>query len=569
MIDNNIKKINKLLLKHNFSNIKVTSKEDIVYLDGELNEWNTIVEVGKLVASSKLYTHVVNNIKLKGYTPTPMRVPSINDKSLDGTKVDVLVIGGGVSGAAILRELTKYNLSCLLVDKEEDLAMHASSRNDGCIHIGVDLHSNTNKLKYLIRAKEMIHQVSKEVDCEYHEDGQTVCFKEWYLKPFIVAYLKNKCKKNQIKDMEIWSRKELLKHEPNIGKNVSFAAFFPHAGAICPYNFTIALAESAVMNGAKVSFKTVVKDMELDGDEIKAVHTNRGTIYPRIVINAAGTFAEDIAIMANDHFFSIHPRKGTDTLMDKGVTKLLSRSGVQTYTSKKEVARTHSKGGGIIPTADKNILVGPDAIEVIEKEDFSTSNASITQIFNKHSKTMETLKRGDIITYFSGVRAATYEEDFVIQKGKWCKNIIHAAGIQSPGLTCAPSIGEACAKWASELLNTGINPNFNPIRKGIVKTRYLDDKTRDKLIKSNPQYGHIICRCEEISEGEIVDAIHSIIPPTTIDGIKRRVRAGMGRCQGGFCQPNVAEIYARETNTNINDICKKGEGKIIFRDSKE
>ena len=565
----NLEKVKKLLVKNNLSSINVLEKDDIIFLSGELDNWDKIVETGKLVVSTKLYSHVVNEIKLLNYQPKPMRVPSIEDKSLDNKHVDVLVIGGGVTGSAILRELTRYNISCLLVDKEEDLAMHASSRNDGCIHVGIDLHSGSEKLKYLTRAKEMIFDVCKDIDIEYHEDGQTVGFKDGWMKPFVSLYLKHKCKKNHIKDMQILNRKQLLQIEPNISKIVKFGAFFPHAGAVCPYNFTIALAESAVINGAEVSFKTVLKDMEVKNGEIKSVLTNRGRIYPKLVVNAAGVFAEDISILAKDHFYSIHPRKGTDTMMDKSATSKLSRTGVQIYQSKREIERTHSKGGGIIPTVDNNILVGPDAKEIIEKEDFSTSNTSVTGIFNKHEKTIEALKRGDIITYFSGIRAATYEEDFVVSKGKRTKNILHAGGIQSPGLTCAPAIGEQIAIWAAEYLKAEKNNHFNPIRKGIVQTRKLNDEERDVLIKSNPKYGHIICRCEEISEGEIIDAIHSVIPPTTIDGIKRRVRAGMGRCQGGFCQPNVVQIFARETNTNINDVVKKGEGKIIFRDSKE
>ena len=565
----NLNKVVELLNKNNYSSIKVSEREDIVFLNGELTNYQEIVKVGKLVAGTKLYSHVVNDIKLIGYTRCPIREPIIEDKALDNKKVDVLVIGGGVVGSAILRELSRYNLSCLLVDKEEDLAMHASSRNDGCIHVGVDLHSGSQKLHYLVEAKKIIKQVCKEIDIDYHEDGQTVGFKSNLVKPFVSLYLKKKCKKNQIEDMKILSRKELLKIEPHLSEEVKFGAFFPHAGAVSPYNFTIALAESAVINGAEVSFKTIVKDMEVKDGVITKVITNRGTIIPKIVVNAAGVFSDDIAEMAHDRFFSIHPRKGTDTLMDKSVFKNLSRTGVQIFDLSKKAHKTNSKGGGIIPTVDENTLVGPDAVEIIEKEDFSTCGDNINAVFAKHTKTIEALKKSDIITYFSGVRAPTYEEDFVVSKGKWCKNILHAAGIQSPGLTAAPAIGVDIAKWAAEALNASKKENFNPIRKGIVQTRYLSDEERDKLIKSNPKYGHIICRCEEISEGEIVDAIHSIIPPTTVDGIKRRVRAGMGRCQGGFCQPNVVEILARETNQDVLDIKKKGEGRIIFRESKE
>lgn len=562
-----IDKIKKLINELGY-NVIAKEKDDIIFLEGELDSYEKVFELGHKVAKTKLYSHVVNNIKLKGFVPNIYK-PSIKDNKLDKKEVDVLVIGGGVVGAAILRELSKYSLSCLLVEKNEDLAMQASSRNDGCIHVGVDLHSGSQKLHYLVRSKQLINEVCKDIDVEYKEDGQTICFKSNLLRPLIRTYFHFKCKQNSITDWKLLSRKKLLEKEPNLSEEVKFGVYFPHAGTICPYNFTIGLAESAVLNGAEVSFHTIVEDMVVEDGIIKEVKTNRGTIYPKIVINAAGVFSDEVADMAKDKFFSIHPRKGTDVLMDKSVRKLLSNSGLQIFSIKKKSHTSNSKGGGIIPTVDDNTLVGPNAIEVPDKEDYSTSKEVVDALFIKHSKTIENLKKSDTITYFSGTRAATYEEDFIVSKGKWTKNIIHAAGIQSPGLTAAPAIGEEIAKIAASSLNVSRKDNFNPIRKGIIQTRKLDEETRDKLIKSNPKYGHIICRCEEISEGEIIDAIHSIIPPTTLDGIKRRVRAGMGRCQGGFCQPNVASIFAKENNTKLQDVHKKGEDVLIYRDVKE
>ena len=562
-----IDKIKKLINELGY-NVIAKEKDDIIFLEGELDSYEKVFELGHKVAKTKLYSHVVNNIKLKGFLPNIYK-PSLKDNKLDKKEVDVLVIGGGVVGAAILRELSKYNLSCLLVEKNEDLAMQASSRNDGCIHVGIDLHLDSQKLYYLVRSKQLINELCKDIDVEYKEDGQTVCFKSNLLRPLIRTYFHFKCKQNSITDWKLLSRKKLLEKEPNLSKEVKFGVYFPHAGTICPYNFTIGLAESAVLNGAEVSFHTIVEDMVVEDGIIKEVKTNRGTIYPKIVINAAGVFSDEVADMAKDKFFSIHPRKGSDVLMDKSVRKLLSNSGLQIFSIKKKSHTSNSKGGGIIPTVDDNTLVGPNAIEVPDKEDYSTSKEVVDALFIKHSKTIENLKKSDTITYFSGTRAATYEEDFIVSKGKWTKNIIHAAGIQSPGLTAAPAIGEEIAKMAASSLNVSRKDNFNPIRKGIIQTRKLDEETRDRLIKSNPKYGHIICRCEEISEGEIIDAIHSIIPPTTLDGIKRRVRAGMGRCQGGFCQPNVASIFAKENNTKLRDVHKKGEDVLIYRDVKE
>ncbi len=560
-------KVKKLINKFGY-NVIAKEKDDIIFLEGELDSYDKVFEVGHEVAKTKLYSHVVNNIKLKGFVPNIYK-PSLKDNKLDKKEVDVLVIGGGVVGAAILRELSKYNLTCLLVEKNEDLALQASSRNDGCIHVGVDLHRGSQKLHYLVRSKEIIKDLCKDIDVEYKEDGQTVCFKSNLLRPLIRTYFHFKCKQNSITDYKILSRKKLLEKEPNLSEEVKFGVHFPHAGSICPYNFTIALAESAVVNGAEVSFHTIVEDMVVEDGIIKEVKTNRGAIYPKIVVNAAGVFSDDVADMAKDKFFSIHPRKGSDVLMDKSVRKLLSNSGLQIFSIKKKSHTSNSKGGGIIPTVDDNTLVGPNAVEVPDKEDYSTSKEVVDALFSKHSKTIENLKKSDTITYFSGTRAATYEEDFIVSRGKWTKNIIHAAGIQSPGLTAAPAIGEEIAKMAAASLNASRKDNFNPIRKGIVQTRKLDEEARDKLIKSNPKYGHIICRCEEISEGEIIDAIHSIIPPSTLDGIKRRVRAGMGRCQGGFCQPNVASIFAKENSIELQDVHKKGEDVLIYRDVKE
>jgi len=563
-----IKKTNRMLGRY-FKNIKAEQADDCVRLTGEADDYSSKVQAGLMVASSHLFSHVINKVAVKGYEEPEMRIPSLADSSLDGTEVDVLVIGGGVVGAAILRELSKYQLSALLVDKEEDLAMHASSRNDGCVHVGVDLHKGSKKLRYLQEARKIYPEICREIGVDYREDGQTIGFKSIWLKPAAYLYLKKKSRENKISGMSVLSRKKLLKIEPNLTEDIKFGVFLKTGACVCPYNFTIALAESAVINNAKVSLRTAVLGMEVKEHKIISVKTNRGTIYPKAVINAAGVFSDRIAEMADDQFFSIHPRKGTDTILDKAVTPILSRTGITIFGSDSLNKKNHSKGGGIIPTVDRNILVGPDAVEVPDREDFSTSLDSINQVFNKHKQTISALSEKDIITYFSGIRAATYEEDFIVQKGKWTENIIHAAGIQSPGLTAAPAIAVDVAKYASELLgNVPLKKDFDPIRRPIIATRFLDDEKRDQMIKINPAYGRIVCRCEEISEGEIIDCIHSVIPPTTIDGIKRRVRAGMGRCQGGFCQPLVMQILAREENIPLVEVNKKGEGRILFKNTK-
>jgi glycerol-3-phosphate dehydrogenase len=565
----NLKRFQKILAK-NYPQFSATLKDDCVVLTGEADKYEDLVHAGQLAAKSKLFYGVINNITLKGFTPKPIKSPSLIDHNLEGRHIDVLVIGGGITGCAILRELSKYDMSSLLVEKEEDLALGASSRNDGCVHVGIDLPKNSLKLKYLVRSRKFYEQMCKDLDVPYRQDGQSIGFTNWWLKLLAGPVLKLKAKINHVPGgVKILSRKQFLKIEPNLADDIKFGVLLPGGACTSPYELTIALGESAVKNGAEVSLNTIVESMDVKDGQVVSVKTNRGTIYPKIVINAAGAYSDVIADMMGDRFFTIHPRKGTDSIIDKAIEPMLSRTSTTAYPKLGEEKRTHSKGGGVMPTVDLNTLVGPDAIEVPDREDFSTDKASVDLVFNKQKKSMKNLSERDIITYFAGIRAATYEEDFVVQKGKWTKNVIHAAGIQSPGVTAAPAIAQDVAFWASQMMQAKPKENWDPIRKGIVKTRFLSDGERDRLIKENPLYGHIVCRCEEISEGEIVDAVHSIIPPTTIDGIKRRVRAGMGRCQGGFCQPLVVAIMAREEKRDPLTITKKGESPLFYRRSKE
>ena len=497
-----------------------------------------------------------------------MRVPSIRDDIYEGMKVDVLIIGGGIVGAAIARELTKYNLEIALVEKEDDLALHASSRNDGCIHVGIDLNSKTKKLEYLRRSVLVYEKLAQDLDVEYDKVGQIIAFKSNWER-LIYLLLKLKIKKNGIQETKFLNREELFKREPNLNKIAKFGVLFGTGACICPYNMTIALAESAVMNGAKVLLSTAVLSMEVKNKEIISVKTNRGRIFPKVVINAAGVFSDIVAEMAEDRFFSIHPRRGTNAILDKKAKDKLMFQSTTIYGGLKKTAKRYTKGGGVIPTVEGNTLVGPTAIETPYREDFATSREEINQIFSKHKNNAPHLHQKDIITYFSGIRAATYEEDFIIQKGKWTKNIVHAAGIQSPGLTAAPAIAEDVAKYTCDILgNVTKNEQFNPIRKGIIRVNKLSYEERNKLILENPDYGQIVCRCEEISKGEIIDALHRPIVVPTIDAIKKRTRAGMGRCQGGFCQPLVIEIIAKEMKINRENINKKGDGKILLHPTK-
>lgn len=565
----NIRQLRKLLIEKYSNKVTAIENDGCIVLNGTLSSWDQIVEAGYLAVDKKRYIGVINNIELEGITKPTMRMPSIKDSKLEGATPDVLIIGGGISGVSILRELAKYKLKLLLVEKEADLALQASGRNDGEVHPGVDLKKGSKKQYYVVRGNAMYDKLCEELNVPFRRCGQYAIFEQKFLSIPLKIYAKQRTKDGAY--TEVISHNELLKREPNLTRKGTMALYSPTAGVVCPYSLTIAYAENAVQNGAQVSLNTVVTDVNIEAGEIVSVATNRGTVYPRLVINAAGVFAEDIAIMFEDHYFSIHPRKGTNSILDKKANAIIKSIASITTSAH---SKGHTKGGGIIRTIDNNILVGPDAIETYEKEDFTTNVESINRVFDKQVNTANSLSKGDIITYFSGIRAATYEEDFYIEKGRNTHNLIHVAGIQSPGLTTAPAVALDVEKMAIEILSrkkkVAKNPTYNPIRIGIPCVREMSDDERTTLIKSNPDYGIIICRCEQISKGEIIDALKSCVGVPTIDGIKKRVRPGMGRCQGGFCSPLVAKIIAEYLDIPLEKVRKSSnEAFITFGSTKE
>lgn len=509
--------------------------------------------------------HVVNNTTVKGLEKEEIRLPRVSDDSLEGMKPDVLIIGGGISGTSIARELMKWKLDVLLVDKEADVALHASGRNDGEVHPGVDLGKGTLKQEYVVKANRMFDQVCSELSVPFKRVGQFVGFfdKKLYLPIKMFAFQrKHLC---GVDDTVVLSKAKMKEMEPSLSDNFQFALYNPYAGSVSPYELTIAYAENACTNGARVSLETAVLDMDVSNGKINSVKTNRGTIYPKLVINAVGVFSEDIAAMAKDRFFSIHPRRGTNSILDKNKGKSFG-----TIASWKTLggAHAHTKGGGIVHTVSDNLLIGPDAIETHEKENFETRQESIDNIFEKQKKTWKDLSENDIITYFTGVRAATFEEDYVIEAGRKTHNLIHCAGIQSPGLTTAPVVAIDVAKLAVDTLaahgeQIHTNANFDSVRKGIPKVSKLTKEERAALIKENPDYGKIVCRCEEISKGEILDALRSPLGVCSVDGVKKRVRPGMGRCQGGFCMPLVSKIISEELEIPLEEVYKNNSDSVI------
>ena len=559
----NIYKAQKIALKRYGVDVSVVRNDRSTIITGKCDDWQKIVDIGKLFVKRGL--HVVNDIEYIGHVEPKPSMPMISDNALDGTEWDVVIVGGGISGCCIARELSRFNLKILLCEKHHDVAHGASGANDGMVHAGIDLKHKCNKLKYVVKGNQMYDELCRQLGVDFVRNGQYVVFQSRLIKLLASSYL-IRAKRHKIKGVKFVG-KQICKIEPTVKDYAVGALKIPTTGAVSPYKLTIALAENAVQNGVKVSLNTVVTGMKKNFDLITDVQTNRGAVKTKLVINCAGVYADQIAQMADDRYFSIHARKGTDLLLDENAQNVPRNAISLAPTLKTLKQNKNTKGGGIIITVDGNVLLGPDAVEVFDREDTSTVASSVNNVFLKQQKCCPSLKKSDIIAYFSGVRACTYEEDFLIERSKKVPNLLHVAGIQSPGLTCAPAFSVDVAKMAVDYLNTlqkvEKNANFNPERKKPIVVKMLSDEGKNELIKKNADYGKIICRCRQISLGEIKDAINNPLEVCTIDSVKRRVGAGMGRCQGGFCMPQILKIIAEEKGVNYCDIKKSDEDSFV------
>lgn len=563
------RQLERLISKTIAEDVTCSLENGAVKLEGNVNDWQKIVWVGQKAAEYP-YRGVINRLQTKEKKNRLFSKPENSDTALDGRSPDVLIIGGGIIGSAIARELSRYQLDILVIEKEYDVAIHTSSRNDGMIHPGFAPKIGSLKSTYNVKGNQMYTQVAKDLGVPVIRHGSYVLFDKSYLKP-AKHYMLSKAEKAGIPGARYMNRKALEEALPYLSDELRWGVHFPSAGVTSPYKMTVAYAENALMNGAEIALNTAALEMNTYDGKIQAVKTNRGTIHPKLVVNAAGTFADIIADMAGDQFFTIHPRKGEVALLDKKTGKylhgILGRPAVG-------FGKRLSKGGGVIRTPEGNLLIGPNNYEVEDREDYSTSRESLDRMLKKQLPMIPQLKKSDVITYFAGTRASTYKEDFIIEASEKVTNLIHVAGIQSPGFASAPAIAEEGSRLCRFLLEKEmkleVNPRFDPIRKAPVDLLGLSLEERGKIIKSNPDYGTIICRCEEISKGEIIDALNSPLQVASVDGVKRRTRAGMGRCQGGFCMPHVMEIIHEEKGVALDAVTKKNEqSKLLYKETKE
>lgn len=455
---------------------------------------------------------------------------------------DVIVIGGGVTGCATLRELSKYNLKLALLEKEEDVCSGTSKANSAIVHAGHDAKSGTLKARLNVRGNKLIRELSSELNFAYQNNGSLVlCFDENDYPKLEELY--NRGIANGVEGLKILNHDETLALEPNLSDEVKYSLLCETGGIVCPFEMNIALAENAVANGAEAIFNYEVNSIVKEDD----YYLINNEIKTRAIVNAAGVYGDVLHNLVCADKVKITPRKGDYCLLDRDVGNLVSHTIFQ-------LPSALGKGVLVTPTVHGNLLIGPSATDIDDKEATATTRDDLDYIISASKRSLKNIPFNKTITSFSGLRATGNTGDFIIKES--ADNFFDAIGIESPGLTSAPAIGEMLCEMVISKLKVSKKDNFVSTRKGIPHLANLTIEERAKLIKENPLYGNIICRCCDVSEGEIVDSINRPMGATSLDGVKRRSGACMGRCQAGFCNPKIIEILARELGIKEEDVCK-------------
>ena len=464
---------------------------------------------------------------------------------------DVIVIGAGVTGCAIARELSRYDWKAAVLERASDVCEGTSKANSGVAHAGFDAKPGTVKARLNVEGSRLMEPLARELDFPYKRNGSLVlCFDEKDIPS--LQKLHEQGQQNGVEGLEILDRERLKQMEPNISDNAVAALHAPTGGIICPFGLTIALAENAAANGVDFHLNTEVQNIEKTPSGYR-LSTSRGVFETKVVVNAAGVYADRFHNMVSSHKLHIIPRKGEYCLMDKKVGDYVSHTVFQLPTK-------YGKGVLVTPTVHGNLLAGPTAVDVEGSESLNTTQEGIGDLLKRAALSVNNLPTRQVITSFVGLRAHEEGGDFVIGQAEDAPGFFDAAGIESPGLTCAPALGIYLTELVREYLPAQEKKDFIATRKGIPSMALASPEERKQLIADNPLYANVVCRCELVTEGEILDAIHRPLGATTLDGVKRRTRAGMGRCQAGFCSPKVVEILARELGRDMGEICKNNEG---------
>lgn len=479
---------------------------------------------------------------------------------------DVVIIGAGVIGSAIARELSRYELDTAVLEREEDVCCGTSKANSGIVHAGHDAKPGSLKARLNVRGNRMMESLSRELDFPFRRNGSVVlCFHEEEIPR--LEGLRRQGMKNGVEGLSILRGDEMRRIEPGVSLEAKAMLYAPSGGIVCPFKLNIALAENACVNGTRFFFDTCVNEISrAGGSEARdggsaeeagfVLTTDRGTFRTRTVVNAAGVYADVFNNMVSSQKLHITPRKGEYVLLDKKAGHLVDKTVFQLPTEL-------GKGVLVTPTVHGNLMVGPTANDIEDREGTDTTASGMEEVIRKAAHSVGKVPVKQTITSFAGLRAHEDGDDFVIGEAEDVPGFFNAAGIESPGLTSAPAVGEMLAAMIAKKLDAKKREDFTAVRKDIVRIWEADRETVQRMIQENSAYGNVICRCETVTEGEILDAIRSPLGARSLDGIKRRTRAGMGRCQAGFCSPKVMEILARELGVPISEITKSGPGSQL------
>lgn len=467
---------------------------------------------------------------------------------------DVIIIGSGIIGTTIARELSKYKANILVIEKENDVSCGTTKANSGIVHAGYDAVPGTLKAKFNRKGANMYPKLALELEFPYKKNGAFVLsFSDEGMDT--LKELLERGRINGVENLSIISGDEARQIEPNIKDTVKCALYAKDSALVSPYEMAIAMSENAYTNGVKFNFSEKVIDIKKNDDSLLVV-TDKNKYEAKVVINAAGLFADEINNKVSDIKYHIEARKGEYMLLDKEASFI-------TKTTLFQLPTSMGKGILVAPTTHDNIIVGPTAVKS-DKDDKDTSYLGLKEAYDKALLSVNSIPRGYIITQFSGLRAHEDSDDYVIGFSKDTKGLYNCLGIESPGLASSPAIAEYVSLEIKDYLGLEKKDNFISKRKAIKHIRNMSDEELKEAIKENPLYGHVICRCEVVSEAEIIEAIRRQPGAKDLDGVKRRVRAGMGRCQMGFCTPKIMEILSNELNISMEEVTKKGDGSNLL-----
>ena len=469
---------------------------------------------------------------------------------------DVAVIGAGVIGASIFRELTRYNVKTVIIEKENDVSMGTSKANSAIVHAGYDPENGTQMAKLNVEGSKMFEKICSELSVPYKKNGSLIIgFDDDDMQEINRLYENGT--KNKVAGLKVLNSKEARKLEPNLSEDVKGALLAASGAIVGPFELTIALVENGLDNGGDIKLSAEVSKIEKTEKGFRISFKNGESVEAEYVINVAGLFADKIHNMIAEPSFEIHPRRGEYYVMDKSQGKLFSHTIFQCPSKK-------GKGVLVTPTVHGNLLVGPSSEDIDDVENMKTTLSGLDYVRKIAERTTKAINYREEIRNFSGLRAMSDRDDCIIEEAKDVPNFFDVAGIKSPGLSSSPAIAVHVVKMLQDKgLSHEENKSFNPVRK---QTHFMElsEQEKDELIKKDSSFGRIICRCESITEGEILECIHRTLGATTVDGVKRRCRPGMGRCQGGFCGPRVQEILSRELNRDMTEIVQEKSGSYIL-----